>query len=80
MHPRWLINKTPTLSSTDPNDDAEIEQMFVDLMQRRGWHNLPAQALQQMLAYPPDKKWPLIYQDRLVEWQSLQRRRAEVVE
>lgn len=63
-----------------PNDDAEIEQMFVDLMRRRGWRNLPAQALQHMLAYPPDKKWPLIYQDRLVEWQSLQRRRAEVVE
>lgn len=63
-----------------PNDDAEIEQMFVDLMRRRGWHNLPAQAIQQMLAYPPAKKWPLIYQDRLTEWQSLQRRGTEVVE
>lgn len=63
-----------------PDDDLEIAQMFVDLMRRRGWHKLPVQALRQMFAYPPDKKWRLIYQDHLYEWQSLQRRGTEVVE
>ncbi|EFX03652.1 cytokinesis protein bni1 [Grosmannia clavigera kw1407] len=58
-----------------PDDDVVIEQMFVSLMQKRGWHNLPEQARRQMIAYPPTKKWTLIYQDRLTEWQGEQRRR-----
>ncbi|KAI8272389.1 Cytokinesis protein sepA [Colletotrichum sp. SAR11_240] len=28
-----------------------------------------------MVAYPPDKKWTLLYQDRLTEWQGEQKRR-----
>ncbi|OAA66964.1 cytokinesis protein bni1 [Niveomyces insectorum RCEF 264] len=58
-----------------PDDDIVIEQMFLALMQKRGWHNLPEQARRQMTAYPPMKKWTLIYQDRLTEWQGEQRRR-----
>ncbi|KAL8400584.1 hypothetical protein RB594_000834 [Gaeumannomyces avenae] len=61
-----------------PDDDNIIEQMFLALMQKRGWHNLPDQARRQMVAYPPDKKWTLIYQDRLAEWQGEQRRRTTV--
>ncbi|KAL2138942.1 hypothetical protein VTI28DRAFT_6007 [Corynascus sepedonium] len=58
-----------------PDDDNIIEQMFLALMQKRGWHNLPDQAKRQMIAYPPSKKWTLIYQDRLTEWQGEQKRR-----
>lgn len=38
-----------------PSDDAVIEQQFVALMHKRGWHNLPDQAKRQMMAYPPGK-------------------------
>ncbi|AEO56390.1 hypothetical protein MYCTH_2301261 [Thermothelomyces thermophilus ATCC 42464] len=58
-----------------PDDDNVIEQMFLALMQKRGWHNLPDQAKRQMTAYPPEKKWTLVYQDRLTEWQGEQKRR-----
>ncbi|KAK8031393.1 hypothetical protein PG990_001127 [Apiospora arundinis] len=62
-------------SLTRPDDDRVTEQMFYELMQKRGWHNLPEQARRQMTAYPSSKKWTLIYQDRLAEWQGEQRRR-----
>lgn len=58
-----------------PEDDRIVEQMFYELMQKRGWHNLPEQARRQMQAYPSSKKWTLIYQDRLAEWQGEQKRR-----
>ena len=45
-------------------------------MQKRGSQNIPEQVRQQMKAYPPAKKWTLIYQDRLTEWQSEQKRRT----
>ncbi|KAJ9131083.1 Cytokinesis protein sepA [Pleurostoma richardsiae] len=63
-------------SFVKPDDDRIIEQMFYELMQKRGWHNLPDQARRQMMAYPPAKKWTLIYQDRLTEWQGEQKRRT----
>ncbi|TGJ83880.1 hypothetical protein E0Z10_g4896, partial [Xylaria hypoxylon] len=62
-------------SLTRPDDDRVTEQMFYELMQKRGWHNLPEQARRQMQAYPPSKKWTLIYQDCLTEWQGDQKRR-----
>ncbi|KAL9112673.1 MAG: hypothetical protein Q9227_002976 [Pyrenula ochraceoflavens] len=58
-----------------PTDDRVIEQQFITLMQKRGWQNLPEQAKRQMLAYPPNKKWTLVHQDRLTEWQGEQKRR-----
>ena len=58
-----------------PSDDAVIEQQFVALMHKRGWHNLPDQARRQMMAYPPGKKWTLVHQDRLTDWQGEQKRR-----
>jgi cytokinesis protein len=45
-------------------------------MQKRGWHNLPDQARRQMMAYPPAKKWTLVHQDRLTEFQGEQKRRT----
>src|SRR6478735_4032900 len=38
-----------------PDDDNVVEQMFLQLMQKRGWHNLPEQARRQMMAYPAQK-------------------------
>ncbi|KAI1103255.1 hypothetical protein F4804DRAFT_333457 [Jackrogersella minutella] len=63
------------ISFTRPEDDRVTEQMFYELMVKRGWHNLPEQARRQMQAYPSSKKWTLIYQDRLTEWQGEQKKR-----
>ncbi|KAI9894054.1 MAG: hypothetical protein M1814_004824 [Vezdaea aestivalis] len=61
-----------------PSDDRVIEDQFLALMQKRGWHNLPEQARRQMLAYPPAKKWTLIHQDKLTEWEGEQKRKTQV--
>lgn len=58
-----------------PDDNYVVEQMFMQLMQKRGWHNLPEQARRQMTAYPAEKKWTLLHQDRLTEWQGEQKRK-----
>lgn len=60
---------------TRPRDDRIIDQLFLELMQKRGWQNLPEQAKRQMLAYPASKKWTLVHQDRLTELQGEQKRR-----
>ncbi|KAI9882939.1 MAG: hypothetical protein M1823_005310 [Watsoniomyces obsoletus] len=59
-----------------PADDRVLEEQFLALMHKRGSQNIPEQARRQMLAYPPAKKWTLIYQDRLAEWQAEQKRRT----
>lgn len=41
-----------SFSLTKPTDDRVIEEQFLALMQKRGWHNLPEQARRQMQAYP----------------------------
>lgn len=72
---------TPTLSVPSngildrPKDDRVVDQMFYELMIKRGWQNLPEQAKRQMLSYPASKKWTLVHQDRLAQWQSEQKRR-----
>ncbi|KAG6363957.1 hypothetical protein INS49_009060 [Diaporthe citri] len=48
-------------------EDRLIDEMLLQLTEKRGWHKLPEQAQRQMLAYPSDKKWTLVYQDRLTE-------------
>lgn len=58
-----------------PKDDRVIDQMFYDLMIKRGWQNLPDQAKRQMLAYPASKKWTLVHQDHLTQWQGEQKRK-----
>lgn len=60
-----------------PEDDKVTEQLFLALMQKRGWHNLPEQARRQMMAYPPSKKWTLVHQDRLTEQQGNEKRRTQ---
>lgn len=58
-----------------PKDDRVVEQMFIELMHKRGWQHLPDQAKRQMLAYPASKKWTLVHQDRLTEFQGEQKRK-----
>ena len=60
-----------------PKDDKEVEKMFVELMHKRGWQNLPEAARRQMLAYAPAKKWTLVHQDKLTEWQGELKRRQQ---
>jgi len=59
-----------------PADDRAVEQQFLELMHKRGWKMLPDQARRQMENYDVSKKWTLVYQDRLTEWQGEQKRRA----
>ncbi|KAG6356690.1 hypothetical protein INS49_014564 [Diaporthe citri] len=77
QYPRGLSPTSPGDAFYFPKpEDRLIDDMFLQLMQKRGWHNLPEQAQRQMLAYPSAKKWTLIYQDRLTEWQGEQKRRT----
>ena len=61
-----------------PQDERVVEQEFMNLMIKRGWKSLPEQARRQMEAYPITKKWTLVYQDRLQEWQGEQKRRTNM--
>jgi cytokinesis protein len=61
-----------------PRDDQVVEAMFYDLMQRRGYSNLPEPAKRQLMAKPVSGKWTMIYQDKLADWQAEQKRRAAV--
>lgn len=60
-----------------PADDRVVEQEFLNLMHKRGWKSLPEQARRQMEAYPVSKKWTLVHQDKLQEWQGEQKRRQQ---
>ncbi|KAI1919006.1 hypothetical protein LOZ65_004619 [Ophidiomyces ophidiicola] len=76
----WPNYTTPLQLSSDgtfqqPKDDRVVDQMFYELMIKRGWQNLPEQAKTQMLAYPTAKKWTLVHQDRLTQWKGEQKRR-----
>jgi len=55
-------SKEPTKPS-----DAEIENLFLDLMNKRDLRNLSEAKRKQMLAIPTDKKWTLIRQDIIQE-------------
>ncbi|KAL9007670.1 MAG: hypothetical protein Q9173_007113, partial [Seirophora scorigena] len=85
-HGGWQPQQPTGLSSTTsfhpesfylprPSDDSVIETQFIELMHKRGWHNLPDQARRQMMAYPAAKKWTLVHQDKLTEWQGENKRR-----
>lgn len=87
-HAGWPAQQASAFSSTTsfapagfhlprPKDDKEVERMFIELMHKRGWQNLPDAAKRQMLAYAPAKKWTLVHQDKLTEWQGEQKRREQ---
>ncbi|KDN36098.1 hypothetical protein K437DRAFT_229937, partial [Tilletiaria anomala UBC 951] len=60
-------------------DEAEVERMFADLMDKRDFLNVPGgnlsdelkeQARRNMLDFSIDKKWTLVYNDKLTEWHA----------
>ncbi|CAN6664543.1 protein Bni1p [Trichomonascus vanleenenianus] len=57
-----------------PKEDYVVEEMFIELMNKRDFKSLPEAAKQQMLAYPISKKWMLIHQDALTEFQNEKKR------
>ncbi|EPQ61931.1 Formin, partial [Blumeria graminis f. sp. tritici 96224] len=57
-----------------PSDERIIDEKFLSLMHKRGWNYLPEEAKRQMMAYPPEKKWTLVHQDRLTKYQGESRR------
>ncbi|KAI5849628.1 hypothetical protein DFP73DRAFT_474000 [Morchella snyderi] len=50
--------------------------MFQELMEKRGFSGLPKEAQRGIMAYPTSKKWILIHQDKLADFQAEQKRRA----
>lgn len=81
-HAPWLSSQPPPPIPVSPEkylarpkDDRVVDQLFLDLMHKRGWQHLPEQAKRQMVSYPASKKWTLVHQDRLTELQGEQRRR-----
>ena len=88
-HPSaWAPQQASALSSTAsfnpdgfhyprPADDRIVEAQFLDMMTKRNWQAMPEQAKRQMMAYPTSKKWQLVHQDKLVEWQGEQKRRTQ---
>ncbi|KAF2734912.1 FH2-domain-containing protein [Polyplosphaeria fusca] len=65
---------THTPSIQRPPDHV-VEQEFMNLMVKRGWKSLPEQARRQMEAYKIDKKWTLVYQDKLAEFKHDEKKR-----
>jgi cytokinesis protein len=63
-----------TLSIQRPPDHV-VEKEFMNLMIKRGWKSLPEQARRQMEAYKIDKKWTLVYQDKLAEFKHDEKKR-----
>lgn len=55
--------------------DHIVEKEFMTLMVKRGWKSLPEQAQRQMQAYKIDKKWTLVYQDKLAEYKHEEKKR-----
>lgn len=71
-----LIPSPMNFSSADgftlerPRDDREVERMFRELMEKRGFSGLPEHVQRGIMAYPTSKKWILIHQDKLAEYQT----------
>ena len=70
------FQSTEGFTLEQPRDDRVIEAMFHELMEKRGFMNLPEQAKRQMMAYAPSKKWDMVHQDKLADFQVEQKRRV----
>jgi cytokinesis protein len=72
-------SSTPSLTQQPFNiqrpPDHVVEKEFMNLMVKRGWKSLPEQARRQMEAYKIDKKWTLVYQDKLAEFKHDEKKR-----
>jgi hypothetical protein len=73
----------PTLKSFDlqnPPDDWAVEQAFDELILKRGWKDLPEQALRQIKAYNTSEKWNMVHRDQLSDRQSEQNKGSAIGE
>lgn len=68
-----LSNNISGFNLERPDLNIQIDRMFRDLMEKRDFKSLPPQAKQEMINYNPDKKWMLIYQDKLSEFKKFER-------
>lgn len=72
--PPPISDQPPTMER--PKDDRVVEQMFYEMMHKRGAMNaMPPGVQEQLFSYPTDKKWLMVYQDKLTEWQNEQKKR-----
>ncbi|KAL3488415.1 hypothetical protein BJX62DRAFT_240109 [Aspergillus germanicus] len=63
----------PPAYGTSPGSARVVNELFLSLMCNRGWNNLPEKARRQMVAFPPRKKWTLVWQDKLAQMQNAQK-------
>ncbi|KAL2353202.1 cytokinesis protein [Cryomyces antarcticus] len=81
-HQPSAYNSTASFANTEgflltrPADDRIIEREFLNLINKRGWSSIPEAAKRQMEAYPVSKKWTLVHQDQLQEYQEHQKRKT----
>ncbi|KAK9461181.1 uncharacterized protein V1516DRAFT_675226 [Lipomyces oligophaga] len=80
-HGRNSLSRYSTTTSVGPDitldlasDDASIDQLFLELMNKRNFRALPQQARQLMLKYDSLKKRTLLHQDALAEINKQKRR------
>ena len=64
------VNTTNDFQLEKPKDENLIELMFDELMSKRDFQNFPDTARKQMMNWDIDKKWMLIHQDALAEYQN----------
>ncbi|CAO2648297.1 Nn.00g075640.m01.CDS01 [Neocucurbitaria sp. VM-36] len=74
LHYNSSSPSSSTASIQRPPDHV-VEKEFMNLMVKRGWKSLPEQARRQMEAYKIDKKWTLVYQDKLAELKHEEKKR-----
>ncbi|KAF1844861.1 cytokinesis protein sepA [Cucurbitaria berberidis CBS 394.84] len=74
MHHNSSSPSSSTASIQRPPDHV-VEKEFMKLMVKRGYKSLPEQAQRQMEAYKIDKKWTLVYQDKLAELKHEEKKR-----
>lgn len=68
---------TPSMTSNEfyfprPQNDRDIEYLFEDLLERT---DVPYATREQMANFPVAKKWVMVYNDKLQEWQQARKAR-----
>ncbi|KAJ4369661.1 hypothetical protein N0V83_005423 [Neocucurbitaria cava] len=75
LHYNSPSSPSSSTASIQRPPDHVVEKEFMNLMVKRGWKSLPEQARRQMEAYKIDKKWTLVYQDKLAELKHEEKKR-----
>lgn len=56
-------NQPPDGDFMERPEDSVVEELFLELFDKLGWHNLPPQVVLEYKGYPPAKKWILVAED-----------------